>query len=328
MTRPVNARRRALASLLVLAAAPLGAQTKRGYRLGMLETLPIAANNANLIEFHRGMRDAGYTEGADYLVLYRSSDGRADRFPALAEDLLRQGIDAFVTRGTLATLAAGRAPGDVPVVAAAIPDPLDTGLVASLEAPGGKVTGLVTNTSELGPKRMELLKALAPGMTRIGVLVNPANPASLASWKAVGAASRGLRLTARMIEMRRPEDLAAAITAAAREGVDGLLVGTAALPPASMSSLIETAALHRLPAIYAERQFVEAGGLASYGVHYASLYYRAAWYVDRLFKGARAGDLPMGRPSKLEFVINRRAAHALDLAIPPDLLLRSDDVVE
>src|SRR5512138_3319018 len=153
MTRPVNARRRALASLLVLAAAPLGAQTKRGYRLGMLETLPIAANNANLIEFHRGMRDAGYTEGADYLVLYRSSDGRADRFPALAEDLLRQHIDAFVTRGTLATLAAARAPGDVPVVATAIPDPLDTGLVASLEAPGGKVTGLVTNTSELGPKR-------------------------------------------------------------------------------------------------------------------------------------------------------------------------------
>ncbi len=324
----MNARRRALAGLLALAAAPLGAQPRRVYRIGMLEAVPIAASGRNLGEFHKGMRDAGYAEGTDYLVLYRSSEGRAERFPALADDLLRQNVDVFLTRGTLATIAAARARGDVPVVAAAIADALDTGFVASLDVPGGKVTGLVTNTSELGPKRIELLKALAPAITRLGVLVNPDNPASAASWKAVEAAAPGLRLKPQMIDTGKAADLASAIAGAAHDGIDGLLVGTVALAAASQSAVIEAAALHRLPAMYAERQFVEAGGLASYGVHYADLYYRAAGYVDRILKGAHPAELAMGRPSKLEFVINRRTAHALDLAIPPDLLLRSDDVVE
>lgn len=324
----MNARRRVLASLLALAAAPLGAQPKRLYRIGMLESSPIAANNANLAEFHKGMQDAGYAEGSAYLVLYRSADGRPERFPALAADLLRQRIDLFLVRGTPAALAAARA-GDLPIVAAAIADPLESGLVASLEAPGGKLTGLASNTGELGPKRLELLKALAPGMTRVAAFVNPRNPASLASWKAVEAAAPGLRLKATMIDVGKAEDLGAAIAAAAREGVDGLLVGTvAALPPGSQGAVIETAALHRLPAIYADRQFVEAGGLASYGAMYASLYYRSARYVERILKGARPGELAMGTPNKFEFVLNRRTARTLGLAIPPDLLLRSDEIVE
>lgn len=322
----MNARRRALAGLLALTAWPLGAQPRRAYRIGMLEAVPIADSSRNLGEFHKGMRDSGSVEGADYVILYRWPEGRPERLPALADELLRENVDVFLTRGTPATLAAARAPGDVPVVAAAIADPVDSGLVASLDAPGGKVTGLVTNTNELGPKRMDLLKALAPGITRLGVLINPGNPVSAASWKAVEAAAPGLRLKPQMIDVRAA-DLGDAIAGAAREGIDSLLVGTVALAATSQSAVIEAAALHRLPAIYAERLFVEAGGLASYGVHYPDLYYRAAGYVDKVLKGARPAELPMGRPSKLEFVINRRTAHALDLAIPPDLLLRSDDVV-
>lgn len=324
----MNARRRFLASLLVVVAPRLAAQAKRVYRIGMLETVPIGANNGNLVEFHKGMQGLGHVEGASYLILYRSADGRAERFPALAADLLRQRVDVFLARGTPAALAAARAPGDVPVVTTAIADPLEAGLVASLDAPGGKVTGLASNTSELGPKRLELLKALAPGMTRTGMLVNPGNPASLASWKEVEAAAPGLRLKAQMIDLRATQDVGAAITAAVRDGIDGMLVGTATLAPASQARLIESAALHHLPAIYAERQFVEAGGLASYGASYPNLYYRAAGYVDKILKGARPGELAMGKPTKLEFVLNRRTAHALGLAIPPDLLLRSDDVVE
>jgi putative tryptophan/tyrosine transport system substrate-binding protein len=321
-------RRQFLAGLLVLAAAPLGAQPTRQYRIGMLETVPLEANSANLVEFHKGLRTLGYEEGKTYVIHYRSADGRAERFPSLADELLREGVDVFVTRGTPATLAAMRVDAEVPIVAAAIADPVETGIAASLTVPGGKVTGLSSSVSELGPKRMELLKALAPGTTRIGALVNPDNPASLANWKAIEAAAPGVRLKADMIDVRKPEDLGAAIEAAAREGVDGLLVGVETLAAANQTRIIETVATLRLPAIYAERQFVAAGGLASYGVSYPPLYYRAAGYVDNVLKGARPAALAMGRPTKLEFVINRRTARALGVAIPPDLLLRSDDVVE
>jgi putative tryptophan/tyrosine transport system substrate-binding protein len=322
----MKARRRFLAGLLVVAAAPLGAQPKRAHRIGMLETVPIAANTANLGEFHKGMQELGYAEGTGYFVLYRSSEGRPERFPALAAELARQNVDLFLTRGTPAALAAVR--HGRPVVAAAIADPVDSGLAASLEAPGGRLTGLASSTNELGPKRLELLKALAPAVTRVGALVNPGNPASLAAWKAIEAAAPAQRLAAQMIDVRRPAELAAAIAAAAERGIDGLLVGTATLTPAAQAAVIEAAALHRLPAIYADRQFVDAGGLASYGAAYGNLYYRAAEYVDKILKGAAPGALAMGQPTKLEFVINRRTAHALGLAIPPDLLLRSDDVVE
>lgn len=323
----MDARRRALATLLLLAATPLRAQRARQARIGMLESLPIGANNANLVEFHKGMQELGYVEGSSYIVLYRAAQGRTRRFAALAAELVRQKVDVFLTRGTPAALAAAQA-GNVPIVAAAIADPLETGLAASLEAPGGKLTGLASNASELGPKRMELLKALAPAMTRIGVFVNPRNPASLASWKVAEAAAPGVRLQAVMLEVRPSTDVAKAIGEAARQGVEGLLVGMATLSQPVQAAVIETAARHRLPAIYADRQFVEAGGLASYGASYPNLYYRAAGYVDKILKGAKPGELAMERPTKFEFVLNRRTARSLGLAIPPDLLLRSDDVVE
>ena len=319
----MTSRRRFLAGALALASARLAAQEKAAVkvaRIGMLETVPIAANYANLAELHRGLKELGYEEGKSYVVLYRSAEGRAERFPALATELARQKIDVFVTRGTPATLAARDAEGPIPVVATAISE--------SLDAPLGNVTGLTSSVSELGAKRLELLKALAPGMKRVGALVNPDNPASLSTWKVVEAAAPQMNLAAEMIDVRRPDELGAALLAAVKDGIDGLVFSIETLTQANQGVIVDFAARQRLPAVYASRSFVEAGGLLSYGVYYPSLYYRAAALVDKVLKGAKPAELPIERPTRFELVINRKTAVALRIAIPPDLLLRSDDILD
>jgi putative ABC transport system substrate-binding protein len=290
--------------------------------------VPIAASALNLGEFNRGMKELGYEEGRNYIVLYRSSEGRAERFSALAAELARQGVDLFLARGTPATLAARDTESGIPVVATAVADPVDAKLAASLEAPGGNVTGLTSQVNELAAKRMELLKALAPSITRVGALTNPDNPASLAGWKALEAAAPELRLKAEMIDVRQPEALEASLDAAVKNGIDALLVGLETLAQSNPNQIVEFAARKRVPAGFAARNFVDAGGLMSYGVYYPNLYYRAASYVDRILKGAKPAELPMERPTKFELVINRKTARALGLAIPPDLLLRSDEIID
>jgi putative tryptophan/tyrosine transport system substrate-binding protein len=326
----VKSRRRFLAGALALATAPLAAQQKppRLYRIGMLESVPIAAASLNLGEFHKGMKDLGHEEGRSYMVLYRSSEGRAERFAPLAADLARQGIDVFLTRGTPATLAARDTESGIPVVASAVADPIEAKLAASLDAPGGNVTGLTSQVNELAAKRMELLKALAPAITRVGALTNPDNPASLAGWKVLEAAAPELKLKAEMIDARQPEELEASLEAAVKNGVDALLVGLETLAQGQPNQIVEFATRARLPAGYAARNFVEAGGLMSYGVYYPSLYYRAAAYVDKILKGAKPAELPMERPNKFELVINRKTARALKIAIPPDVFLRSDEIID
>ena len=313
----MGSRRRFLTSALALACTPVLAQDKpRLYRIGMLETVSIGANNANLVELHKGLKDLGHEEGRTYMILYRSAEGHTERFPALAADLVRQKADVFLTRGTPATLAARATESRIPVVASAIADPIDG------------VTGLLSSVSDLGPKRMELLKALAPGVKRIGALVNPDNPASLANWKAIAAAAPAMKLQAEMIDVRKPDALAGALEAAVRNGVDAFIFGIETLTQANQTLIVDFAARRRVPAVYAARHFVEAGGLLSYGVHYGNLYYRSAAFIDKVRKGAKATELPLERPTKFELVMNRKAAHALKIVIPPDLLLRSDEIVE
>lgn len=327
----MTSRRDFIAGALALASAPLAAQEKPGpkvYRLGMLESVPIVAASQNLGEFHKGMRELGYEEGRTYVVLYRASDGRAERFAALAAELAKQNIDLFLTRGTPAAIAARDTQSGIPVVATAIADPIEAKLVSTLEAPGGNVTGLTSQVSELAAKRMELLKAVAPSITRVGALTNPENPASLAGWKVVEAAAPELKLKAEMIDVREPESLEASLDAALKNGVDGLLVGLETLAQARPNQIVEFAARVRIPSAYAARNFVEAGGLLSYGVSYPNLYYRAAAYVDKVLKGAKPAELPMERPTKFELIINRKTAQALKIAIPPDLFLRSDEVID
>jgi len=325
----MTSRRTFLAGALALTAAPLAAQERTTpKRIGMLETVPIAANNANLVELHRGLRELGHEEGRTYVILYRSAEGRIERFPALAAELARQKVDVFLTRGTPATLAARDIESGIPIVASAVADPLEAKLVASLAAPGGMVTGLTSFVNELGAKRMELLKALAPGITRVGALTNPDNPASLATWRVIEAAAPGMSLKAEMIDARKPEELEDALEAAAKNGVDALLIGLETLAQAYQNLILEFAARQRIPAAFAARNFVEAGGLLSYGVFYPNMYYRAAPYVDKLLKGAKPAELPMERATKFELVINRKTARSLKITIPPALFLRSAEIID
>src|SRR5436190_4594200 len=325
----MTSRRTFLAGTLALTAAPLAAQEKPALkRIGMLESVPIAQNNANLVELHRGLKELGYEEGKHYLILYRSAEGRAERFPPLAAELAKQKVDVFLTRGTPATIAARDLESGIPVVMSAVADPVDAKLVATLDKPGGLVTGLTSQVNELGAKRMELLKALAPGITRVGALTNPENSASLASWKVIEAAAPGLNLKAEAIDARKPEELEDALEAAVKSGVDALLVGLETLAQSYQNLILEFAGRQRLPAAFAARNFVEAGGLLSYGVFYPNLYYRAATYIDKILKGAKPGELPLERAAKFELVINRKTARALKITIPPDLFLRSDEIID
>jgi putative ABC transport system substrate-binding protein len=235
-------------------------------------------------------------------------------------------VDLIVTRGTPATLAAKNATGTIPVIIAGIGDPVAQGIVASLARPGANVTGVSPMVTETYPKRVQLLRALVPRAARIAALFNMGNPANPPEWKEVEMAARSLGMQAQLLDVRKLEDLAPAFDAAVRQRADGIVVGVDTLTQANRRHIVELAAKHRLPAIYATSEF--DGGLAAYGVNFADAYRHAASFVDRIFKGAKPADLPMERPTKLELVLNLKTAKALGLTIPPSLVLQADRVIE
>jgi putative ABC transport system substrate-binding protein len=324
-------RRAFIAGIAAVLSAPLAAQEKkdapREYRIGVLDTVAEPPNAANMAQLRKGLQDLGYVEGKNLRIEYRTAEARNERYPALAAELARMKVDLIVANGTPATLAAKNAPGMIPVVTATALDPVETGLVASLERPGGNVTGVAIVTSELEKKRIELLRALAPGRKRLAVLVNMGNPGLAATWKAIEAAAKSVGLEAQLVDVRRPEKIARAFDTILAKKAEALIVRIGALAEADRRTLVELAAKHRLPAIYAQRQFVDAGGLLSYGLNTPEMYYRAATFVDKIFKGAKPSELAMEQPTKFELVINRKTLRALDLVIPPDLLLRSNEIV-
>lgn len=308
--------RRQVLGLLALAPLAARAQPRKLYRIGVLETTSQRLNAENFDRFRQGLQERGYVEGPTLVILYRSAEGSAERFQGLAQDLVRQKVDLIVTRGTPATIAAKLATGTIPIVVTAMADPVESRVAASLARPGANVTGLTTASAELLPRRLELLKALVPKMTRVAVYAG--NPRDFEM------AARAASLEPLQVEVRAPEQLEPAFADAARQGAQGVLVGIETLTQSNRKAIIELAARYRLPAMYAAREFVDDGGLVSYGVSYPDLYYRAAGYVDRIFKGAAPAELAIERPAKFAFAINRATARALDLVIPPDLLLRAD----
>jgi ABC-type uncharacterized transport system substrate-binding protein len=312
-----------------MAWAPLWAQEKppRVFRVGLLVPVERSANEANLAELRKGLKDLGYNEGQNLHIEYRAGDARAERYPALAAELGALKVDVIVTNGTPATLAAKSARSAIPVVTTGAVDPVDTGLVASLERPGGNVTGVAVLTQELEAKRLELLKALAPGAKRLAAFMDMGNPGIVSVWKAVEAAAAPLGLQAQLYDVRKGSKLARAFGTAVAQKAQAFIVRIGTLTDGERAMIVDLGAKHRLPAIYPVRQFVDVGGLMSYGVNNPHMYNRAAVFVDKLLKGAKPAELPMELPSKFEFVINRKTVRALDLVIPPDLLLRSDQVV-
>ena len=310
-------------------AAPLAAeaqQSQKVYRIGMLERTSPAINAANLDGFKRGLRELGYVEQRDFVIEYRSADGRNERFPTLATELVRLNVDVIVTRGTPATLAAKNATATIPVIIVGIGDPVGQGIVASLARPGGNLTGLSPMVTEMYQKRVELLKALVPRAVRIAALLNMGNPANPPEWREIEKAARSLGMQGQLLDVRKSEDLEAAFDAAVRQHVDGLVVGVDTVTQANRERIVDLAAKHRIPAMYATTEFV--GGLVAFGVNFAELYRHAASLVEKIFKGAKPAELPMEQPTKFELVINLKTAKALDLTIPRSLLLRADQIIE
>ena len=315
----------------VLLAAPLAAQAQQAgkvYRVGVLETTSMTSNAANLDAFRRGLQELRYVEGQNLTIEYRSADGRDDRFPELAIELVRLKVDVIVTRGTPAALAAKNATGTIPIVMASSGDPVGTGIVKSLAHPGGNITGLNAFATEIQGKQLELLREIVPRVTRIAFLFNTSNPVLQAQWKEAEPLARSVGLQPQLLDVRTARDLQPAFDAARRQRADALIVGIDALTQANRERIVEAAAKRHLPAISREREFADAGGLVSYGVHYSDSYRRAAVYLDKIFKGAKPADLPIEQPTKLELVINLKTAKALGLTIPQSVLGRADEVIE
>jgi ABC-type uncharacterized transport system substrate-binding protein len=319
-------RRTAVLSLASLLAAPLAAAAQpagRVWRVGILAT----ANPRVYDDFADELRKLGYS-GQSLFLDIRNAEGKVERLPTLAAELVRAHVDVILAAGGEAPLRAARqATTTIPTVIVAIDyDPLERGHVASLARPGGNVTGVFLQQLELTAKRLELLKATLPTLTRLGILWEPT---AGDQFKVADAASRSLGLRAESLEVRNPPDgLRAALAMATRDRPDALLVVTTAVFYRERKQIAQLARDSRLPAMYTLREFVEAGGLMSYGSSLPEMFRRAAIYVDKIFKGAKPADLPMEQPTKFELVINLKTAKALGLTIPPSLLLRADQVIE
>lgn len=312
--------------LLVAPLAARAQQVAKIYRIGILETIPAARNTANLDALRKGLRDLGYVEGRNLVIEYRSADGRPERFPGLAFDLVRLNVDLLVTRGTPAARAAKDATATIPVVMATMGDP--RAIVASFAQPGGNVTGVTTFSTELSAKRVQLLKELVPNLSRVGLLHNMGNPAVPPEWEETKTAARSLGLQAELLDVRSEGDLGRAFELAVRQRVDGLVIGADGLTQMHQQTIVDWVARNRLPAVYPARDFVEAGGLIAYAVNYPDLYFRFAPFVDKIFKGAKPGELPVEQPTKFELLINIKTAKELGLTIPRALLLRADEVIQ
>jgi putative tryptophan/tyrosine transport system substrate-binding protein len=301
------------------------------YRAGKLARVGIlnsdTAKDARVNEFREGLRELGYVEGQNLLITYRSADGRQDRLPALADDLLASHVDVIVAVGA-SVWAAKRQTSTVPIVMAFSGDPVGTGMVSNLARPGGNITGLSFMSSDLAAKRLELLKQTFPRITRVAVLYLPAEVSTVPELRETEAAAREISVTLQLLQVRNPDDLEPLFSQATRERADALLVFAHAFAFVHRDRITELAARQRLPTMYGWREFVDVGGLMSYGPNVHAMLRRAAGYVDRILKGAKPGDLPIEQPTKFELVINLRTAKALGLTIPRSLLQRADQVIE
>jgi len=327
----MNRREVAFFSLLVLGVVPCisdAQQPGKVWRVGMLETLSMASNAANLNAFLKSMRELGYVEGQNLVLDYRSADGDADRFPKLATELIRGNVDVIVTRGTPATHAARAATAHIPIVTAASSDMVSTGLAKSLRRPEGNVTGLDPLAIDLLSKRVELIKEVFPKATKILAVMNMANAAIAQSWEETERAARALNFQITLFDVRRAEDFERAFNEGVKLRANALVIGQDGLMQANGKHVVELAAKYRLPAIYPASEYVDDGGLIGHGVSYPDLYRRAATYVDKILKGAKAGDLPIERATKFDLVINVKTAKALGIAIPQSVLLRADRAIE
>jgi putative ABC transport system substrate-binding protein len=304
------------------------AQTNKIYRIGILETLPASLNAANFDALRLGLSERGYVVGKNLQIEYRSADGHGERFPDLAAELVQLNVDLIATRGTPAAKAARAATTKIPIVMCAIGEPLGMGVIETLARPGGNVTGLSAFVTELSGKRIELLKRAFASISKIGFLQNMGNPVAAPQWEQIKAVASALALSAELLDVRSKGDIKLAIETAHSRNMDAISVGIDGLTQANATMIIELASQYRILTAYPAREFVDAGGLLSYGPNYPDLYFRSASLMDKIFKGAKPGDLPVEQPTKLELIVNLRTAKALGIKVSPTLLVTADHVIE
>ena len=327
-------RRDFLIAVGALLAAPLAAEAQQAAKVSRIGYLTpnVASNPRSSEAFLQGLRDLGYVEGRNVVIEYRDAEGKLERLPALAAELVALKVDVIVAAaGTLAALAAQQATRTIPIVVIAVGDPVTSGLVTSLARPGGNVTGLSALSPELTSKWLELLKQAVPVVSRVAFLLQPGALGERTEKnivKEADLAARALGVRLQVVEARGPADLDRAFADMTSARAGALMVPSTPMFSSERRRLLDLAAKNRLPTLFTFREYVDAGGLMSYGPNLADLFRRAATYVDKILKGAKPGDLPVEQPTKFELVINLKTAKDLGLTIPQSVLVRADDLIQ
>ncbi len=297
-------------------------------RIGYLSAVSPSANAVRIEALRQGLRELGYIEGKNIVIEYRYAEGKLDRQSELAAELVRLKVDVIVTAGPTVTRAAREATVTIPIVMAQDSDPVGNGFVASLARPGGNITGLATLAPEISGKQLELLKEIVPKLSRVAVLGNSNEPANSKSLKEIELAARSFGVQLQTLDVRTPEDIETAFQTATKGRADAVLVLVSSVLNFRRKQIADRVTKSRLPAIYYNADWVEDGGLMSYGPSFRDLYRRAATYVNKILKGAKPADLPVEQPMKFEFVINLKTAKQIGLTIPPNVLVRADKVIK
>jgi putative ABC transport system substrate-binding protein len=295
--------------------------------MGYLSTVSLSANAARIEALRQGLRDLGYAEGKNIIVEWRSAEGKLDRLPLLAAELVRLNVAVIVTGAPPPTRAAREATHTIPIVMAFSDDPVGSGFVTSLAGPGGNITGLSSLAPEISGKQLELLRQVIPQLSRVAVLGTPTVPQYATVVKEIELAAAALGVKIQYVDVLSHTDIESAFQAANQEHATAVLVSGSPILNSQRAWIIKSAAKSRLPVIYSRPEFVEDGGLMTYGASITDLFRRAATYVDKILKGAKPGDLPIQQPTKFELVINLKAAKQIGLTIPPNVLARADKVI-
>jgi len=330
----MNTRRKLIiafgAGALTAPFASFAQQQGKIWRVGFLSqrARPDSLDSGAISELRRGMRELGYVEGKNLNIEWRFADGKAERLPGLAAELAQMKVGIIVAVGSLATSAAQRATTTIPIVMVSVSDPVGIGLVKSLARPGGNITGLSDLLGDISSKHLELLLGMVPKLTRVAVMVNPVNGSNATILKNIQVAAQRTAVKILPVEIERSQNIEKAFSLMIKDKVGAVIVASDGLFFQQASQIAKLAAKNRLPTISWVREYVEAGGLMSYGANITDLYWRSATYVDKIFKGAEPGDLPVEQPTKFELVINGKTAKALGLNIPQSLLVMTDKVIE
>jgi putative tryptophan/tyrosine transport system substrate-binding protein len=314
--------------LLALCESAEAQQPGKVPRIGFLIASSPSAIAPRMDAFREGLRELGYVEGKNIVIEPRYANGKSDHLPALAAELVGLKVDVIVSSGPTATRPAKGATSTIPIVMTFDDDPVGSGFVASLARPGGNITGLSTLSPELSGKQLELLKEIVPKLSRVTVIGTSARQGTAQALKEMELAAGAFKVKLQFLDVQNPKDIELAFRAASKGRADALLVLQSPVFNSHRAEIAELAIKHRLPATYPRREFVEDGGLMSYGVNFLDLDRRAAAYVDKILKGTKPADLPVEQPKKFDFIINLKAAKQIGLTIPPNVLARADKVIK